>query len=152
MKKLFFIVLMLSTLSLPGFAANFATAAVEFTISSINEISITAGNDTMTITSPTTPVTDSSSKYNFSTNLASQKITGRFSVTPASTLVFSINLADPVAGATAGEQTLSTTDVDLVTTLGPGAEENLGITFKATADYSDTPGDYVYTVTLTITN
>lgn len=147
---LFFIFFLLTPVSI--FAAAFDTADISFDILSINELSVTPGNDTMTISHPYTPATDSTTKYNFSTNsTSSQKITGKFSVTPASTLVFSCTLADPVAGTSEGEKTLSTTDVDLVTALTSGAEENLTITFKATADFSDVPDDYVYTVTFTLT-
>ncbi|MGA1875949.1 MAG: hypothetical protein ACMUIA_10110 [bacterium] len=138
--------------------AQTATQLVTFEVQAIDAVSVSGDPGALVIGgaaagSPPTSATDSTTSYAITTNQANRRITGAIdSAMPANTTL-SINLAAPIAsGTSAGDVSLSTTALDLVTGINALAESARTITYT----FSATPAAGVIastsrTVTLTLT-
>jgi hypothetical protein len=138
-----------------AFAADNANHTVTVTVNAINEIAITGGNITLTISAASAgadpnAVTSSACGLNWTTNEATKKITAASDQpTPSFTLKV---LAQALTGGTAAaEATLSnTTDHDVVTGIST-TTGNCTLRYTATATAAQGTGSVVHEVTYTIT-
>ena len=136
-------------------AGNTANHTVTVTVSTINELSITGGNFTLTInaatagSNPTDATDNTTTDLNWTTNVASKKITVATSLaSPTFTLKV---VAQTVSGGTAAaEVTLSTTAADFVT----GISTTIGtcdLSYTAQATAAQGTGSDAHVVTYTLT-
>lgn len=117
---------------------------------------ITVGGDVELVVSetsagqvPSRATTNSS--FGITTNsMDARKITAALSGAYPDGVTLSAELTAPSTGTSAGVRGLSTNAVDLVTSIGPTAESNLGITYEAAATTQADPGTYTQTITYTI--
>ncbi len=138
-------------------AADTATQTVTFSVSAINELTVSGNPGSLTITTATagsapTAVTDSTTSYAITTNETNRKITGSINSNMPGGLTLSVTLAAPAgSGTSAGKQALSTTAVDLVTGISTLNESARTITYElgATTGFGVVPSASK-TVTLTI--
>jgi hypothetical protein len=154
----------LMTLLLGGFAgsawAQNATQDVTVVVQEINAISV-SGNVTLTISGATagsspTDATNAASSYSLTTNGTSKKITAALDEAYASGITLKVALTAPTAsGSSAGEKTLGTSAVDVVTAVSNVAEGGLQISYTASATPGAAPnaggGGETKTVTYTVT-
>ncbi|HEY5060149.1 MAG TPA: hypothetical protein VII52_01375 [Gemmatimonadaceae bacterium] len=117
--------------------AQTATQTVTFQVDAINQISV-AGSVSLDINSAIagsapTSVASSVSSWAVTTNQTGAKITGSLAVAMPAGVTLSANLA-PAPGATsAGLKALTTTAVDLVTTITKLNASGLGLTYQLDA-------------------
>jgi hypothetical protein len=130
---------LLACLTVAGTAAQAQTATqtVTFAVNAINQIAFT-GTPSLTITtavagSAPTSVTDATSSWAVTTNQSGAKITASIPVDMPTGLTLSSNLAAPSGATSAGYQALSSTAVDLVTSITKLAQGTLGVTYKLDA-------------------
>jgi hypothetical protein len=136
-------------------AATSANHTVTVVIPTINELTLSGGNITLTFAVPAAgadpaDVTDTTCGLSWSTNQASQKITAASSIaTPNAALVV---VASSASGGTAASAvTLGTTAADFVTGITTG-NGSCSVDYTASATSDDTAGSEVHTVTYTITS
>jgi hypothetical protein len=147
-------------LSMAGIASagNTAQQTVTFQVTAINELAVSGNPAALVINSAVagsgpSPVTDSSTTYDITTNEAAKKITGSIDVNMPANTTLEANLTAPTGGSSTGYTTLSTTSADLVTGISTLNESGKGIDYRFSATMaagilaSDTR-----TVTLTLTN
>ena len=136
-------------------AGNTANHTVTVTVSTINELSITGGNFTLSISAatagsnPTDATDNTTTDLNWTTNVASKKITVATNLgSPTFTLKV---VAQTVSGGTAAaEVTLSTTAADFVT----GISTTIGtcdLSYTAQATAAQGTGSDAHVVTYTLT-
>ena len=117
--------------------AQTATQTVTFQVDAINQISVAGAvsldiNSAIAGSAPTS-VASSISSWAVTTNQTGAKITGSLAVAMPAGLTLSANLA-PAPGATsAGLKALTTTAVDLVTTITKLNASGLGLTYQLDA-------------------
>lgn len=160
-KYLVFILAALLTLGLGSvaWAADTDTQSVNYEVTAINEISVSPETvslkvDTAIAGSEPTPVTDNSTTYAITTNGTTMKITGAIDSAMPTGLTLKVNLADPDdtgSAVSAGDVILSATAADLVTGIGPVAQEGLTITYTLSATVEVAPTSGSKTVTFTVT-
>lgn len=152
--KLIVVVVFVSILSCPLWAANSDSHDVTVTISAINEVNV-SGAITMTINSATAgqqpdPVQDATSTLDYTTNSASnKKITAAYTVADATGITLETTVTS-TSGNSAGQQTLGTVAVDVITFLSQCVDAGETITYDATATVDALVGDHVFTVTYTM--
>lgn len=141
---------------------NQATQTVTFTVNAIQRISVNGDPGLLQITDVTAgttnyvPVSDNSTNYSITTNVANARITAGLSANMPTGLTLEIALAS-TRGTTSGTVDISNTAgagnaVEVVTAIGLGADANQGITYtlSGTTD-SGTWTNATRTVTLTLT-
>jgi len=140
MKK-FAILFIVATVVLLGavlaFAAPSTTQTVQYAVSAINEIAVSADPATLTMSTATAGslpdvVIESSTTYSLTTNNPNKKITGVLDSNMPADLLLTIELASPgITGWTsAGEKTLTNVAADLATGGDKGTASAKGITYR----------------------
>jgi hypothetical protein len=140
-----------------AFAADTATQTVTFSVSAINEISVSGNPGAMTVSTATagsapTAVSNSSTTYAVTTNETGRKITAELDEAMPSGVTLTVNLAAPTGATSAGAVALTAAAQDVVTGIstlnesGKTIAYGLSATSAAGVQASDTR-----TVTLTIT-
>lgn len=120
------------------FAGNTATQTVTFEVTAISEITVSGNPGPMTVNAAVagaqpTQVTDASTTYNITINQTG-KITGALNNDMPAGVTLAINMTTPGAPATsAGDKSLSTGAVDLVTGITPLIASTKTITYKLSA-------------------
>jgi hypothetical protein len=117
--------------------AQTATQTVTFQVDAINRISV-AGTPALVINtavagSAPTSATSSTNSWAVTTNQTGAKITGSIASDMPSGLTLSATLAAPAGATSAGKQALSSTAVDLVTTITKLNAGGLGLTYDLDA-------------------
>lgn len=140
-----------------AFASDTATQTVTFSVSAINEISVSGNPGALTVSAATagsapTPVSNSSTSYAVTTNEEGRKITAEIDEAMPTGVTLTASLAAPTGATSAGAVALTAVAQDAVTgisTLNEGGKTityGLSATSAAGVQASDTR-----TVTLTIT-
>jgi hypothetical protein len=139
-------------------AANTAQQTVTFQVDAIDEISVSGNPANLAVTTATPGSqpdddTDNSTSWAVTTNGTNKKMTGDINANMPANVTLQINLTAPTGGSSSGDQALSTTAADLVTTITQVAESGLTIayTLSATIDAGVVAQD-TRTVTLTLTD
>lgn len=117
--------------------AQTATQSVTYSVSAINQISVT-GTPSLTIstaTAGTAPgaVTNSASSWAVTTNGTSKKLTASINTAMDTGVTLSLTAVAPSVGTSAGKKSLSTTSTDLVTGITGVAESGMGLTYELAA-------------------
>ena len=86
------------------------------------------------------------------TNGADKKISGELDVNMPTGLTLNASMDAPTGATSAGSKALSTTAVDLVTSITRVRGAGLGLNYQAVATVDAEPDTVVRTVTYTITN
>lgn len=160
MKKYLIYLMVLGLIGLsimPAFAGPTANQSVNFQIGAINELSVSGNPATLVIDSATAgsqpdPATDSSTSYALTTNGSGKKITGQIDTAMPANTDLKVSLTAPTGGSSNGQQTLTTTAVDLVTGAGKKAQSGMAISYEFDATVDADPQSGTRTVTLTLTN
>ena len=145
--------LMLSAAS--AASAQTATQVVTFQVDAINQIAFTGSPSLVinTATAGSNPTgATASANWAVTTNQTGAKITASIASNMPAGLTLQVNLTAPAGGTSAGAQSLSTTSVDLVTSITKLAQGSLGVTYSLAA--TPTAGvvtSSTRTVTYTIT-
>ena len=118
-----------------AFTANTANQTVTFAVNAVNEISVSAGAISLTISTATagsepSDATNTATTYAVTTNESSKKITGALDSDMPAGVTLKVQLAAPTGGSSAGEVTLSGTAADLVTGITKKAEGAKTISYK----------------------
>jgi hypothetical protein len=131
--------LSLACLAIAGTAAQAQTATqtVTFAVNAINQIAFT-GAPSLTITTAVagaapTSVTDATASWAVTTNQTGAKITASIASNMPTGLTLSSSLAAPAGATSAGFLALSTTAVDLVTSITKLAQSSLGVSYQLDA-------------------
>jgi hypothetical protein len=139
------------------FASDTATQNVTFTVSSINDITVSGPPAAMTVTAGTaggapTSASDTSSSYAITTNESNRKITAQIDEDMPSNVALRVTLAAPTGATSAGAVTLSSAPADVVTGISNLNESGKGITYGLSATSAAAPVTSASrTVTLTVT-
>jgi hypothetical protein len=136
-------------------SAQTATQTVTFQVDAINQIAF-AGSPSLVINTATagsnpTSVT-AAATWAVTTNQTGAKITASIGSNMPAGLTLSVNLAAPAGASTAGSQPLSTTSVDLVTSITKLAQGALAVNYSLAATaaagvVSSTTRTVTYTIT-----
>ena len=136
-------------------SAQTATQTVTFQVDAINQIAF-AGSPSLVINTATagsnpTNVT-AAATWAVTTNQTGAKITASIGSNMPAGLTLSVNLAAPAGASTAGSQSLSTTSVDLVTSITKLAQGALAVNYSLAATaaagvVSSTTRTVTYTIT-----
>jgi hypothetical protein len=131
------IALALITFAAGSAQAQTATQTVTFAVNAINQIAF-IGSPSLTITtavagSAPTSVTDASATWAVTCNQTGAKISASLASNMAAGLTLSSSLIAPAGGTSAGFQSLSTTSVDLVTSVTKVAQALMAVTYKLDA-------------------
>jgi len=136
-------------------SAQTATQTVTFQVDAINQIAF-AGSPSLVINTATagsnpTSVT-AAATWAVTTNQTGAKITASIGSNMPAGLTLSANLAAPAGASTAGSQSLSTTSVDLVTSITKLAQGALAVNYSLAATaaagvVSSTTRTVTYTIT-----
>jgi hypothetical protein len=146
--------LMLGTTS--AAMAQTATQTINFQVDAINQIAFTGSPslvvNTATAGSNPTASNNSSATWAVTTNQTGAKITASIGSNMPAGLTLTVDLAAPAGAASAGAQALSTTAVDLVTSITRLAQASLGVTYSLSATaaagvVSSTSRTVTYTIT-----
>jgi hypothetical protein len=135
------VVALLGLLSAAAMADNVDTLTINYEVTAINELEITAASVTLTVSSATAGAAPNqataSTTYDITTNCAAnaKKITGVINTAMPAGLTLKANATAPTGGASAGATTISDVAADLVTGVDAVAESgiSLGFTLDATA-------------------
>ena len=149
----------LATMALFGAAtaasAQTANQTVTFQVDAINQIAF-SGSPSLVVNSATAgsnpTASTSAATWAVTTNQTGAKITASIGSNMPAGLTLSANLSAPAGGSSAGAQSLSTTAVDLVTSITKLAQSAIGVSY--TLDATPTAGvvsSTTRTVTYTIT-
>lgn len=145
------------TLSVAAWAANTATQTVTFSVSAINELSVSGNPGALNITSAVagsgpSPVSDATTTYAVTTNESNRKITGAIDLAMPSGVTLSVTLQAPTGASSAGVVSLSTSAADLVTGISAVNQSGRTITYQLSATTAaGTVSSSTRTVTLTLT-
>jgi hypothetical protein len=117
--------------------AQTATQTVTFAVNAINQIAF-VGAPSLTITtavagSAPTSVTNAASTWAVTTNQTGAKITASLATNMPTGLTLSASLVAPATASSAGFQSLSTTAVDVITTLTKLNQAGMAVTYKLDA-------------------
>jgi hypothetical protein len=136
-------------------SAQTATQVVTFQVDAINQIAF-SGSPSLVVNAATagsdpTSATASAS-WAVTTNQSGAKITASINSNMPGGLTLSVNLTAPTGGSSAGAQSLSTTAVDVVTSITKLAQGALGVTYSLDATaaagvVSSTTRTVTYTIT-----
>lgn len=139
-------------------AANTAQQTVTFQVDAINEISV-SGNpgdlviNTATAGSQPDDYVDNSTSWAVSTNGTNKKMTGGINADMPASVTLQVNLVAPTGGSSSGDQSLSMTAADLVTSVTQVAESGLTVTYTLSATVAaGVVAVDTRTVTLTLTD
>jgi len=137
-------------------AGQTATQVVTFQVTAINQIGF-SGSPSLVINTATagnnpSSASDATATWAVTTNQSGAKITASINSAMPAGVTLSVNLSAPAGASSAGSQALSTTAVDLVTSITKVAQGALGVSYSLDA----TPAAGVVasttrTVTYTIT-
>ena len=145
--------LMLSAAS--AASAQTATQVVTFQVDAINQIAFSGSPSLLinTATAGSNPTgATASASWAVTTNQTAAKITASIASNMPSGLTLQVNLSAPTGGTSAGAQTLSTTAVDLVTSITKLAQGSLGVSYSlAATPTAGVVSSSTRTVTYTIT-
>ena len=139
-------------------ASNSATQTVSFSVSAINEISVSGNPSALTVDAATAgsqpnAASDTSTSYSITTNESSKKITAAINTAMPSGVTLSINLSAPSGATSAGATALTATAAHVVTGISQVAQGSIGITYSLSATVSaGTMSSSNKTVTLTLTD
>ncbi len=139
-------------------AANTAQQTVTFQVDAINEISVSGNPGDLVINTATpgsqpTDDTDNSTSWAVTTNGTNKKMTGGINDNMPANVTLQVNLVAPTGGSSSGDQSLSTTAADLVTSVTGVAESGLTITYTLSATIAaGVVAQDTRTVTLTLTD
>lgn len=139
-------------------AANTAQQTVTFQVDAINEISVSGNPGALAINTATpgsqpTDDTDNSTSWAVTTNGTNKKMTGDIDANMPANVTLQVNLVAPTGGSSSGDQSLSTTAADLVTSVTGVAESGLTITYTLSATIAaGVVAQDTRTVTLTLTD
>lgn len=132
-----------------------ATQSVAYQVDAINQIAVTGTPSLVVNTavagSGPTSATSTGSTWAVTTNQTGAKITASINTNMTAGLTLSATLGAPAGATSAGAKALSTTPVDLVTSITKLAESGLAITYTldATAAAGVTSGTRTVTYTIT---
>jgi hypothetical protein len=136
--------------------AQTATQTVNFQVDAINQIAFTGSPslvvNTATAGSNPTATNNSTATWAVTTNQNGAKITASIGSNMPAGLTLEVSLAAPAGASSAGLQALSTTAVDVVTSITRLAQGSLGVTYTLTATaaagvVSSTSRTVTYTIT-----
>ena len=136
-------------------AAQSATQTVTFQVDAINQIAF-SGSPSLVINTATAgsapTAATASAAWAVTTNQSGAKITASIGSNMPAGLTLTANLAAPTGGSSAGAQALSTTAVDLVTSITKLAEGALSVSYSLSATaaagvVSSTTRTVTYTIT-----
>lgn len=141
--------------SLSLYASNTATATVNYSVGSVNVISVSGPPGTLSVNtaiagSPLTSATDSTTTYAVTTNNTTKTITGSLSPALNSGLTLTVDLTAPSGATSQGAVALSGTAANLVTGISQLNATSLEITYTLSATLLATQGTSATTVTYTI--
>jgi hypothetical protein len=132
-----------------------ATQTVTFQVDAINQISFSGSPSLVinTATAGSNPTSASAAAtWAVTTNQTGAKITASINSAMPAGVTLSANLAAPAGGSSAGAQSLSTTSVDLVTSITKLAQGALSVTYSLAATAAaGVVASTTRTVTYTIT-
>lgn len=149
-------VLSLSTVVSFGlYASNTATATVNYSVGSVNAISVSGNPGALNITtavagSALTNAADATTTYSLTTNNSNKTIVGALSSNLESGLTLTANLTAPTGATSAGAVSLSTTSANLVTGITQLNATGLAITYTLSATLAAAQVSTNTTVTYTI--
>jgi hypothetical protein len=149
----------LATLALVAAAstatAQTSTQTVNFQVDAVNQIAFT-GSPSLVINTATAGSNPTAATANatwaVTTNQTGAKITASIGSNMPSGLTLSVNLTAPAGGSSAGAQSLSTTDVDVVTGITQLAQSAIALQYSLNATaaagvVSSTSRTVTYTIT-----
>jgi hypothetical protein len=152
----FLTTLALLAVSSSAVMAQTATQTINFQVDAINQIAFTGSPslvvNTATAGSNPTASNNSSATWAVTTNQTGAKITASIGSNMPAGLTLTVDLGAPAGATSAGAQSLSTTAVDLVTSITKLAQSSLGVTYSLTATaaagvVSSTSRTVTYTIT-----
>jgi len=139
-----------------AFAANNTPQTITYQVSAINEISVSGNPGALIVVtavpgSQPTAVTDATTTYAITTNVASKKITGALNTVMPDNTALKVTLVAPTGGTSSGQVTLTASAQDLVTGISTLAESGLSISYNFSATLAaGVIGSAVKTLTLTV--
>ncbi|MFA4947604.1 MAG: hypothetical protein WC674_03730 [Candidatus Krumholzibacteriia bacterium] len=139
-----------------AFAANNIPQTITYQVSAINEISVSGNPGALIVVtavpgSQPTAVTDATTTYAITTNIASKKITGALNTAMPANTALKVTLVAPTGGTSSGQVTLTAIAQDLVTGITTLAQSGLGISYNFSATLAaGVIASAVKTVTLTV--
>jgi hypothetical protein len=121
-----------------AFAAATVGQTITYQVSAINEITVSGNPGALIVVtavpgSQPTAVTDATTTYAITTNIASKKITVALNTAMPANTALKLTLVAPTGGTSAGQVTLTATAQDLVTGITTLAESGLGISYNFSA-------------------
>lgn len=135
--------------------SNVASQQVQINVSEIAVIAVT-GNVNMTINSASAGQAPDNAyatvAYNMTTNGTNKKISAALDTAMPTGLTLNATMAAPSGATSSGKLTLSTTSVDMVTSISKVRGTGLALNYEAVATVDASPDSYTRTVTYTITN
>lgn len=146
-----------ASFAVPAFAASSATQTVTYAVSAINELAVSSPTVSLTVNSAVagsapTSASDATTTYAVTTNETARKITGAINTSMPTGVTLSVGLAAPSGALSAGLQPLSTTAVDLVTSMETVNDPSKVISYQlAATSAAGVVASAAKTVTLTIT-
>jgi hypothetical protein len=119
-------------------AGNTGTQTVTYSVSAINEFSVSGNPGAMTVSTATAgsapdDATDASTTYAITTNESTRKITAAIDTAMPSGTTLKVNLTAPTGATSAGAVTLGTVAVDAVTGISTLNESAKTITYTLSA-------------------
>lgn len=160
MKTILNLSVVVATAFLPAIAvraANSAKQTVTFSVTAINELSVSGNPGAMTVSSGSagaapTSVSDQSTRYAITTNASNGKITAAIDSAMPAGVTLEINLAAPTGAMSAGGVPLGTSAIDVVTGISRLNESGKGIGYTlSTSANAGVVDAQSRTVTLTVT-
>lgn len=131
-------VALLTIAAVNAFAADNANQTITYQVQAINEISVSGNPGALIVItavpgSQPTAVTDATTTYAITTNIASKKITGALNTAMPANTALKVTLVAPTGGSSAGQVTLTASAQDLVTGISTLAESGLAISYEFSA-------------------
>ena len=125
-------------MAVSAFAADNAPQTITYQVSAINEITVSGNPGALIVItavpgSQPTAVTDATTTYAITTNVASKRITGALNTVMPDNTALKVTLAAPTGGTSAGQVTLTATAQNLVTGISTLAESGLSISYNFSA-------------------
>jgi hypothetical protein len=119
-------------------AAQTATQGVTYSVSAINQISVSGGAQTLAVTtavagSAPTAVSSSGLTWAVTTNEANRKIVAKLDLAMATGVTLTSNLAAPSSGLSAGAVALTALDQDMVTSIDTQDASALSLVYTLSA-------------------
>jgi hypothetical protein len=121
-----------------AFAATSAPQTITYQVSAINEITVSGNPGALIVItavpgSQPTAVTDATTTYAITTNVASKRITGALNTVMPDNTALKVTLVAPTGGTSSGQVTLTATAQNLVTGISTLAESGLSISYNFSA-------------------